>query len=149
MGVFHLVERGGIVGVKVFRSWKGRLWAPLLVVACLAAFPAAAFAEVVDDDPAAASNGPGNVSIAMRDSSGNLVTRAWTGTQWSPWAALTGLTLTSGPSIDIRPGPHHGRLRAGARQRDLPSLFRPGQRLVGMGLDRGLRHLRARLFLAW
>lgn len=93
------------MSVKVFRSWKGHLWALLLIAACLAAFPAAAFAEVVDDDPAAASNGPGNVSIAMRDSSGNLVTRAWTGTQWSPWAALTGMTLTSGPSIDIRPGP--------------------------------------------
>jgi Repeat of unknown function (DUF346) len=77
----------------------------LALCACSTSFVATAGADVVDDDPAAASTGLGNMSIAMRDSAGNLVTRGWSGTQWSPWAALTGMTLSSGPSMDIRPGP--------------------------------------------
>jgi hypothetical protein len=75
------------------------------VAACCAAVLAAAVparADVVDDDPAVAAVGAGDMRAFIRGSDGALWTRTWNGTAWSSWSSLGGL-LTSGPAVSARP----------------------------------------------
>ena len=67
----------------------------------LAAAPAGA--EVVDDDPAIAAQGIGDMRLFVRGRDGALWTRSWNGSTWSDWSSLGG-QLTSGPAAMTRPG---------------------------------------------
>jgi hypothetical protein len=78
----------------------------LLVLACCVAVLATAVparADVVDDSPAIAAQGAGDMRAFIRGSDGALWTRSWNGTTWTGWSSLGG-TLTSGPSASARPG---------------------------------------------
>lgn len=76
------------------------------VLACCAAVltcavPAHALG-VVDDDPAVAARGAGDMRAVIRGSDAALWTRSWDGSSWTAWTSLGG-ELTSGPSISARP----------------------------------------------
>src|SRR4051794_14249670 len=74
---------------------------PLLSLLLALAFPALAAADVVDDNPAAASLKAGRLDVAARAADGTILTRhldTATGT-WSAWAAVPGLAATSGPAL--------------------------------------------------
>lgn len=71
------------------------------VAALLAAAPAGA--DVVDDNPAVAAQGAGDMRAFIRGTDGALWTRAWNGSNWSAWTSLGG-SLTSGPAAAARPG---------------------------------------------
>jgi hypothetical protein len=58
----------------------------------------AARADVLDDNPAAGSRGPGDVYVAARGNDGQIYERHWTGTEFSPWASIGG-QATSGPAV--------------------------------------------------
>ncbi len=64
---------------------------------------ASASADVVDDNPAVATSGPGTVALFARSSSGAVAARSWSGTAWTPWASIGG-NATSGPAANMRPG---------------------------------------------
>jgi hypothetical protein len=72
-------------------------------VAVLAAAPASAQVGVVDDDPAVAAQGTGDMRVFIRGRDNALWTRSWNGTAWSAWSSLGG-SLTSGPAAMARPG---------------------------------------------
>ena len=74
-------------------------------VACCVAVLAAAVpaqADVVDDGPAVAAQGVGDMRVFIRGSDGALWTRSWNGTAWTSWSSLGGV-LTSGPAVTVRP----------------------------------------------
>ena len=76
----------------------------IALVCALVALPAAsAPADVVDDAPAVAAQGTGDVRTFIRGSDGALWTRSWDGTTWTGWSSLGGV-LTSGPAATARPG---------------------------------------------
>ena len=70
-------------------------------VTALAAAPARA--DLVDDDPAVAAQGSGDMRVFIRGRDNALWTRSWTGSSWSGWSSLGG-SLTSGPAAMARPG---------------------------------------------
>jgi hypothetical protein len=77
------------------------------VLACCAAIlltagPAHAALPIVDDDPAVAARGVGDMRAVIRGSDGALWTRSWGGSSWTGWSSLGG-SLSSGPSISARP----------------------------------------------
>jgi hypothetical protein len=63
-------------------------------LALLAAAPARA--DVVDDDPAIAAVGVGDMRMFVRGTDGAVWTRSWNGSSWSGWSSLGGVA-TSGP----------------------------------------------------
>jgi hypothetical protein len=69
-------------------------FAALLAAVVLAA---PARGDVYDDNPAAASRGPGDIYLFARGADGATLERHWTGTAWSDWASLGG-NATSGPA---------------------------------------------------
>src|SRR5215210_6026684 len=71
--------------------------------AALLAASAPARADVVDDEPAVAARGAGDMRAVIRGSDGVLWARAWDGAGWSGWSSLGGGQLTSGPAISARP----------------------------------------------
>jgi hypothetical protein len=74
------------------------------VACCVAVLAAAmpAHADVVDDGPAVAAQGVGDMRVFIRGSDGALWTRSWNGTAWTSWSSLGGV-LTSGPAVTVRP----------------------------------------------
>jgi hypothetical protein len=64
---------------------------------------APARADIVDDDPAIAAQGVGDMRVFVRGTDGALWTKSWNGSSWSPWSSLGGV-LTSGPVVSVRPG---------------------------------------------
>ena len=80
----------------------------LVLAACcavlLTAAPAHAAPGIVDDDPAVAGRGAGDMRAVIRGSDGALWTRSWNGSSWTGWVSLGG-ALTSGPAISARPLP--------------------------------------------
>src|SRR3954464_4445630 len=76
-----------------------------VLACCVAALAmaASAHADVVDDAPAIAAQGTGDMRAFIRGSDGALWTRTWNGTSWTGWASLGGV-LTSGPAATARPG---------------------------------------------
>src|SRR4051812_16581667 len=76
-----------------------------VLACCLAvlATAATARADVVDDVPAVAAQGTGEMRAFIRGSDGALWTRTWDGTNWTGWSSLGGV-LTSGPAASVRPG---------------------------------------------
>jgi hypothetical protein len=71
-----------------------------LVVAILAAALAGAAparADVYDDNPAAASRGPGDMVVLARGTDGTIYERHVAGGAWSPWASIGG-EAASGPA---------------------------------------------------
>jgi hypothetical protein len=58
-------------------------------------------AEVVDDNPAASSRGPGQVSVFIRGADGALQTSELSGDGFTPWRSLGGV-ITSGPGAAAR-----------------------------------------------
>jgi hypothetical protein len=71
----------------------------LLVVAILAllAIPATARADVYDDNPAAASRGPGDTVVLARGADGAIWERHLVGDAWTNWTSIGGST-SSGPA---------------------------------------------------
>jgi hypothetical protein len=69
----------------------------VLVVAALLAFPAAAGADVYDDNPAAASRGPGDMVVVARGNDGLMYERHLASGAWTPWASIGG-PVVSGPA---------------------------------------------------
>jgi hypothetical protein len=67
----------------------------------LGAGPAHAL-PIVDDDPAVAVRGAGDIRAVIRGSDGALWTRSWDGSSWTGWTSLGG-QISSGPSISARP----------------------------------------------
>ncbi|MEO7252131.1 MAG: hypothetical protein ABIW30_05930, partial [Arenimonas sp.] len=55
----------------------------LACLAALLAFAPAARADVVDDAPAVAAQGAGDMRASVRGSDGALWTRSWNATSWS------------------------------------------------------------------
>jgi hypothetical protein len=89
-----------LIQMLVHRSLLG-------VLACCAAIlltagPAPAALPIVDDDPAVAARGVGDMRAVIRGSDGALWTRSWGGSSWTGWSSLGG-SLSSGPSISARP----------------------------------------------
>ena len=80
---------------------RGPLVALTLAVVALLA-PALARADVVDDAPAVAARGIGDMRTFIRGTDGALWTRTWDGAAWTPWTSLGG-ALTSGPAASARP----------------------------------------------
>ena len=68
-----------------------------MVTAVLAVTAAPARADVIDDNPAAASRGPGDVYVFARGGDGQTYERHWTGSAFSDWSTLGG-QATSGPA---------------------------------------------------
>jgi len=77
----------------------------VVVLACAAAalVAAPARADLVDDDPAVAAQGTGDMRVFIRGHDNALWTRSWNGSSWSGWSSLGGV-LTSGPAALARPG---------------------------------------------
>jgi hypothetical protein len=61
----------------------------------LTAGPAAA--DVYDDNPAAATRGPGDMYFFARADDGSVLEKHWTGSGWSDWSSIGGYA-TSGPA---------------------------------------------------
>ena len=81
--------------------WRRRSGA----LACCVAFLAVAVpakADVVDDNPAVAAVGAGDMRVFIRGSDAALWTRTWDGSAWTSWSSLGGV-LTSGPAVSARP----------------------------------------------
>src|SRR3954454_20190741 len=139
-----------------------------VLACCLAvlATAASARADVVDDAPAIAAQGSGDMRAFIRGSDGALWTRTWDGTNWTGWTSLGGV-LTSGPAASARPGGiydvvvrgsdggyHHRAFTPAAGWTDWASLdggflsapsvsYRQGTGqidVVGVGLDHALYH---------
>jgi hypothetical protein len=72
-----------------------RLVVAIFAAALLGAAPAAA--DVYDDNPAAASRGPGDMVVVARGADGAIYERHLAGGAWTPWASLGG-QATSGPA---------------------------------------------------
>jgi hypothetical protein len=73
-----------------------------LMLTALLAFAPAATADLVDDNPAAASPGPGRITVSVRAANGALQqSTLGAGGVWGPWTSLGG-TLTSGPAASAR-----------------------------------------------
>src|SRR4051812_38247058 len=72
-----------------------RIGCAAVLAALMLAAPARA--DVFDDNPAAASRGPGDMYLFARGADGATLERHWTGTAWSDWASLGGIA-TSGPA---------------------------------------------------
>ena len=69
----------------------------LLLAGALALLGAApARADVVDDDPAIAAVGAGDMRMFVRGTDGAVWTRSWNGSSWSGWSSIGGVA-TSGP----------------------------------------------------
>ena len=68
----------------------------MLAAMAALAFTGTASAEVLDDNPAAASRGPGQVSVFIRGSDGTLLTSDLSGGSCTPWRSLGGY-LDAGP----------------------------------------------------
>jgi hypothetical protein len=78
-------------------------WSGFALVATVAALAgsASAGAEVVDDNPAASSRGPGQVTVFIRGADGTLHTSDLSGGSFTPWRSLGGY-LDSGPGAGAR-----------------------------------------------
>ena len=72
-------------------------WIGFAAVLAALALAAPARADVYDDNPAAASRGPGDMYLFARGADGATLERHWTGAAWSDWASLGG-NATSGPA---------------------------------------------------
>ena len=70
--------------------------ASVLAMVAAAAITGTARAEVLDDNPAASSRGPNQVTVFIRGNDGTLLTSDLSGDQFAPWRSLGGL-LDSGP----------------------------------------------------
>jgi hypothetical protein len=73
-----------------------RGWAGVLAAVAAVALTGTARAEVLDDNPAAASRGPGQVTVFLRGGNGTLITSELSGGSFTPWRSLGGY-LDSGP----------------------------------------------------
>jgi hypothetical protein len=73
----------------------------VLAMAAAAAITQTARAEVLDDNPAASSRGPGQVTVFIRGSDGALLTSELSGGSFTPWSSLGGY-LDSGPGASGR-----------------------------------------------
>lgn len=73
-----------------------RLVWSMLAVAVVMAAPPGAGAQVVDDNPSAASRGAGQVSVFLRGQAGDLQYSELSGGGFTPWASLGGI-ISSGP----------------------------------------------------
>jgi hypothetical protein len=73
----------------------------LLALAVAGAFPAAATADVVDDNPAATSLAAGRLDVAARAADGTILVRHLdvASGAWSPWSPVPGLVASSGPAM--------------------------------------------------
>lgn len=84
---------------------RHRRWARLVALTAAAfavlASPAAATNYSNNDDPAAVSTGPNNMSFAYKKGT-TIYTRAWTPGGWTAPFPHYGVTATSGPAIDVR-----------------------------------------------
>ena len=69
-----------------------------------------ASADVYDDNPAAASRGPGDMWLFARAGDGATLERHWTGSAWSDWSSLGGVS-TSGPAAAAYNGQVHVFIR--------------------------------------
>ncbi len=78
-------------------------WSFVLACAAAALAAAPARADLVDDDPAVAAQGTGDMRVFIRGHDNALWTRSWNGSSWSGWSSLGGV-LTSGPAAMARPG---------------------------------------------
>jgi hypothetical protein len=83
--------------------------AAAVAVLLLAAAPGAV-ADVYDDNPAAASRGLGDIWLFARAGDGATLERHWTGTAWSDWTSLGGVS-TSGPAAAAYNGQIHVFIR--------------------------------------
>ena len=83
----------------VLRMRRGM--ASVLAVTAATAFTATASAEVVDDNPAASSRGPGQVTVFIRGRSGALLSAELSNGAFTPWRPLGGY-LDSGPGAGGR-----------------------------------------------
>src|SRR5215211_1984074 len=73
-----------------------RGWAGVLAAVAAVALTGTARAEVLDDNPAAASRGPGQVSVFVRGGDGAMQVSELSGDSFTPWQSLGGY-LDSGP----------------------------------------------------
>jgi hypothetical protein len=73
----------------------------LLATALALLVAAPARAGVLDDDPAIAAVGAGDMRIFVRGTDGAVWTRSWNGSSWSGWSSLGGVA-TSGPAAITR-----------------------------------------------
>ena len=73
-----------------------RFWLTLAAVFAVLCAPASA--DVYDDNPAAASLGPGKTYVFVRSDDGTILERHLNAGAWSEWAAVPGLEATSGPA---------------------------------------------------
>ena len=73
----------------------------MLAVVAAAAITGTARAEVLDDNPAASSRGPGQVTVFIRGGDGALLTSELSGGSFTPWSSLGGY-LDSGPGASGR-----------------------------------------------
>jgi hypothetical protein len=99
-----------------------RLVIALLGTLLLTAVPARA--DVLDDNPAAVSRGPGDIVVVARGADGAIYERHLEGGNWTAWSSIGGVT-TSGPAaaaygdsihvfaLGTRYGVHENVLRAG------------------------------------
>ena len=100
-----------------------------------------ASADVYDDNPAAASRGPGDMWLFARAGDGATLERHWTGSAWSDWSSLGGVS-TSGPAAAAYNGQVHVFIRGtdGA----VYTNYLSGSRLERLGVARRLRDVGAR-----
>ena len=77
-----------------------------IVAAALAGGAAPAAADVYDDNPAAASRGPGDMVVVARGADGAIYERHLAGGAWTPWASIGG-QATSGPAAAAYGGAIH------------------------------------------
>lgn len=77
-----------------------------LFAAALVAGAAPARADVYDDQPAAASRGPGDMVVVARGADGAIYERHIAGGTWTPWASIGGQTM-SGPAAAAYGGAVH------------------------------------------
>jgi hypothetical protein len=73
-----------------------RGWTGVLAAVAALALTGTARAEVLDDNPAAASRGPGQITVFLRASDGSLQVSDLSGDSFTPWQSLGGY-LDSGP----------------------------------------------------
>lgn len=60
-------------------------------------------AAVVDDRPSGVVASPGHVHMFARGAGGTLLTRWWSDGSWNQWQDFGGMSITSGPSANVRP----------------------------------------------
>ena len=95
--------------------------------------PARAALPIVDDDPAVAARGAGDMRAVIRGSDGALWTRSWDGSSWTAWTSLGGI-LSSGPSISARPDGIYDVVARGTDGAAHHKAVHAGRRLVGVGV---------------